>query len=90
LGKLIDLSDFKSEKDRRETVFKNIANNFKQKREQIKTLIRKEEFLNKLKSHSILKEPITPVTARKSSSLSNDKPLLLGQEKRRPSVTSAC
>ena len=76
MGKLIDLSDFKSEKDRRETVFKNIANNFKQKREQIKTLIRKEEFLNKLKSHSISNEPINPVTARKSYSLSNDKPLL--------------
>jgi len=65
LGKLIDLSDFKAGKDRLETGFKNIANNFKKQREQIKTLVRKDEFLKSLNCNQTSKEPLSHLTVNK-------------------------
>lgn len=62
LGKLIDLSDFKGEKERRETEFKNIANNFRKQREQIKTLIRKDEVQQTITRQSKL--PLNFATGR--------------------------
>ncbi len=49
MGKLIDLSDFKTKKERHDNAFKNIANSFRKQREQIKTLVRKDDLLEKLK-----------------------------------------
>jgi len=96
LGKLIDLSDFKTKKDRHDNAFKNIANSFKKQREQIKTLVRKEDFLEKLKQSKA--ESLSPASSRGvlaagwKSSLSTEDPLLLNglnNSKVRHAVASA-
>ena len=96
MGKLIDLSDFKAKKDQHDNAFKNIANSFKKQREQIKTLVRKEDFLDHLKRSKA--ESLSPTTIRSNldagwkSSLSTEEPLHisgLNNSKVRHAVASA-
>lgn len=82
MGKLIDLSDFKTRKERHDNAFKSIANNFKKQREQIKTLVRKDEFLDKFKRNSQTGS-LSPTGSRGNldavwkSPLSTDEPLCI-------------
>jgi hypothetical protein len=95
LGKLIDLSDFKARKERHDNAFKSLASNFKKQREQIKTLVRKDEFLDKLKQPPGSQSPAGSrgiLNAGWKSSLSMEEPLHIGglnNSKVRHAVASA-
>jgi hypothetical protein len=97
LGKLIDLSDFKGRKERHDNAFKSIANNFKKQREQIKTLVRKDNVLDKLKNNSRTSSLSSTgsrgvLDAGWKSTLTSEEPLLingLNNSKVRHGVASA-